>query len=428
MAIFRPLSLSCAAAIAVASCKTDQILEAPVVTYPAKAVEASPTMWGSLNNVSISGGYGSAVVADPMDPNSFYVMSDRGPNVTTAVASQLFFQIPTYNPNIAKYTLVGDSLRRVAVIELKNASGVRLTGIPNPAGAGGTGETAIGPGNVPIPFDPEGIDSEGLAIAPDGSFWVSDEYGPHIVHFDASGRTLERMNPFGTGTGGRRIPLVFAKRRANRGMEGLAITIDGKTLLGGMQNSLDNPTSAIGRLSNANRLLAVDVVSGATRQYVYEVDAVGNYISEVQALSSTEFLVIERDGNFPGGNPPAVTKKVYKISISGATDVGDPTDGANGKLFGGKALEALAPSERAAAGITPVTKSLVYDLLTIPGGYLHDKLEGVTLIGGNTLVVSNDDDFGVVDAGNVTIGPKLLSNGVRDRLTLYFIKLGVAIR
>lgn len=410
------------------SCKTDQITAVTTIAYPTKAVEMSPTLWGALNGVSISGGYGSAIAVDPQDPNSFYVMSDRGPNVTTAVTNQLFFQLPTFNPNIAKYTLVGDSLRRVSVIELKNAAGVKLSGLPNPPGAGGTSEVAVGVGGVVLPFDPDGIDSEGLAFAPDGTFWVSDEYGPYMVHFDAAGRTIERLSPFAPSALGRKLPRVLSLRRPNRGMEGMAMTIDGTTLVGGMQNPLDNPTTTIGRASNANRLVAVNVSTGATKQYVYEVEAVGNFISEVSAISSTEFLVIERDGLFAGGTPPAVMKRVYKISLSGATDVNDPADGAGGKLFSGKVLEALTPAERAAAGIAPVSKTLVFDLLTLPGGYPHDKLEGVALIGGSTLVVSNDDDFGVIDAGSVTIGPKLLSSGVRDRLTLYFIKLPVPLR
>ncbi len=415
-------------AVVSGSCKSDQITASKSVAYPTKAVEMSPTVWGTLNGVSISGGYGSALAVDPLDPNSFYVLSDRGPNVTTAVTNQLFFQLPTFNPNITKYTLVGDSLRRVGVIELKNASGVRLSGLPNPPGAGGTNETAVGVGGAILPFDPDGIDSEGLAIAPDGTFWVSDEYGPYMIHFDATGRTIERLSPFASSSLGRKLPRVLSLRRPNRGMEGMAIAIDGTMLVGGMQNALDNPTTTIGRASNANRLVTVNVSTGVTKQYVYEVEAVGNFISEVTAINGSEFLVIERDGLFAGGTPPAVMKRVYKISLSGATDVSDPADGAGGKLFSGKVLEALTATERAAAGITPVSKTLVFDLLTLPGGYLHDKLEGVALIGGSTLVVSNDDDFGVIDAGNITIGPKLLSSGARDRLTLYFIKLPVPLR
>ena len=35
-----------------------------------------------------------------------------------------------------------------------------------------------------LPKDPNGYDSEGLVALKDGTFWVSDEYGPFITHFD----------------------------------------------------------------------------------------------------------------------------------------------------------------------------------------------------------------------------------------------------
>ncbi len=418
------------AVITLASCGDDSVTGPQVINYPAKATDVSPFVWGTLTGVSIAGGYGSAVVVDPRDASIFYVLTDRGPNVTTPVANQLIFSLPTFNPQIGKFQLVGDSIKRIAAIELKNAAGVRLSGIPNPAGAGGTGETAIGPTGASIAPDPDGVDSEGLAIATDGSFWISDEYGPHILHVDATGRTIERINPFGSGTGGRRLPLVLAKRRPNRGMEGLTISPDGKTIIGMMQSPLDNPSTAIGRASNVLRIVTFDIASGATKQYVYETDAVGFLSSEISAISATAFLVLERDQAFQGAaTGAAVQKKIYKIDVAAATDVSDPTDAAGGKLFGGKVLEALTPAERVANGIVPVTKTLVTDLLQLSGGYPHDKAEGVALIGSNTLLVSNDDDFGVVDNGASGISSKVLPATQRqDRLFLYFIKLTTPLR
>ena len=80
-------------------------------------------------------------------------------------------------------------------------------------------------------------------------------------------------------------------------------------------------------------------------------------------------------------------------------------------------------------GITPVSKTLVYNLLTHPGGYLHHKLEGVTLVGRDLLVVSNDDDFGVADGGGSTFISKLLpATQQRDRVVLYFIKLNTPLK
>jgi len=196
-----------------------------------------------------------------------------------------------------------------------------------------------------------------------------------------------------------------------------------------MQSPLDNPSTTIGRASNAYRLVTFDIASGTTKTFVYESDVVGALLSEIQAISNTQFLVIERDGNYQGGSPVSTLKRLYRIDISGATDVSDPTNAEGGKLFGGKVLEALTSAERSANSITPVTKSLAYDLLTLPGGYPHDKLEGVTLIGNNMLVVSNDDDFGVTDGGASTFIAKLLpGTQQRDRLTLYFIKLAAPLR
>ena len=425
----RLLMATSAPLVLLAACSDTDAVSPAAITYPNKAVDGSPTTWATIGGVTISGGYGSALVVDRTDPSVFWIMTDRGPNTATSVANRLLFPMPNFVPVVAKFRLQGDTLRQIATIPLLSASGANLSGRPNPAGVGATGETGIDATGAPISTDPEGIDSEGLALAADGSFWVSDEYGPHIVHFSASGRTIERINPFGSGTGGRRLPAVFARRRPNRGMEGLAITPDGRTLVGLMQSPLDNPSTTIGRASNAYRLVTFDIASGTTKTFVYESDVVGALLSEIQAISNTQFLVIERDGNYQGGSPVSTLKRLYRIDISGATDVSDPTNAEGGKLFGGKVLEALTSAERSANSITPVTKSLAYDLLTLPGGYPHDKLEGVTLIGNNMLVVSNDDDFGVTDGGASTFIAKLLpGTQQRDRLTLYFIKLAAPLR
>lgn len=429
--MFRCAHVSCilAGSLLAVACDDDSTAPPAAVTYPAKALDASPVTWGTQGGVAITGGYGSAVVVDPIDPTVFWIMTDRGPNTTTSVANRLLFPLPNFVPTIGKFRVVGDSLRRISTIDLKNAAGVNISGRPNPAGQGATGESGIDPSGATIQPDPDGMDSEGLALVKDGSFWVSDEYGPHVVHFDAAGRTIERINPFGTGTGGRRLPLVLARRRPNRGMEGLAITPDERTLVGAMQSPLDNPTAAIGRASDAHRIVTFDIASGNTRTFVYEVDAVGNLICEIQALTATTFLVIERDGLFQGGSPAAASKRVYHIDISGATDVSDPANSVSGKDFGGKVLEALTKAERSANAIVPVRKTLVYDLLNHPGGYPHDKLEGVTLVGRDLLVVSNDDDFGVVDGGASTFTSKLLpATQQRDRVALYFIRLQTPLR
>ena len=137
------------------------------VTYPAKAVDAAPVTWGTQGGIAISGGYGSAVVVDPTDPSVFWIMTDRGPNTTTTVANRLLFPLPNFVPTIGKFRLVGDSLRRIGVVDLKNAAGVSISGRPNPAGQGATGESGIDAAGAPITPDPDGMDSEGLALVKD---------------------------------------------------------------------------------------------------------------------------------------------------------------------------------------------------------------------------------------------------------------------
>jgi Esterase-like activity of phytase len=101
----------------------------------------------------------------------------------------------------------------------------------------------------------------------------------------------------------------------------------------------------------------------------------GTANSELTALSDNTFLVDERDGKFPGSG---AFKKLFKIDISHATDVGPDANvagatynGANGGLLiGGQTIEhavlgqttATATATLAADHITPVTSSLDLDV------------------------------------------------------------------
>jgi len=147
----------------------------------------------------------------------------------------------------------------------------------------------------------------------------------------------------------------------------------------------------------------------------------GSLVSEITATSNTEFLVDERDGKFPldPATAPQI-KKIWQISLTGATDISDPADSDKGLLAGGKTLEALvnrlttsqALSTLAANNIKPVTKTLKVDLVALlaslnPAGkfFPHDKIEGIALIdGGKKLVVSDDSDFGVGSTNPVSFG------------------------
>jgi hypothetical protein len=425
------LSLIALLSLGITSCKKNNGSPVnPVITYPDMAEASDPAVLFTTGaGVKVyNGGYGSAVAADPNSPDVFYMLTDRGSNVAGQIANSIIIGKPDFDPQIGKFRLKDGKLVLEQVIELKNAAGAKLNGLPNPDGMGASGETAYDLNGQVIAASADGIDSEGLVRASDGTFWISDEYGPHIAHFDANGKTIERINPFGTGTGGRKLPAVFATRRANRGMEGLAITPDGKTLVGMMQSPMYNPNKNAVAGSVVLRILTFDIASGATKQYAYLMDNITlTGVSDIVAVNSTTFLTIERDGNFGGDlTNPASFKKIFKIDISAATDISDPANGANGKLYGTQTVEELNNAAGlATAGIIPVTKTLVLDLLKdLPSVYPHDKAEGLALLPGNILVISNDDDFGVVDNKASSFAQKILplTKSV-DKNRLYFVKV-----
>jgi hypothetical protein len=136
----------------------------------------------------------------------------------------------------------------------------------------------------------------------------------------------------------------------------LAISPDGKTLFGIMQNALlqDNGLSAgtTNRLGLNNRILKIDLLTGETHEYVYVLDAInrGQGVSEILAINDHEFLVVERDNRSNLQSPPqAPTRKtLYTINLAGATDV--------------SGIQSL-PAGALPIGAVPASKTLFIDLL-----------------------------------------------------------------
>ena len=372
-----------------------------------------------------NGGFGSAATAHPTQKNHFYALTDRGPNIDFkgSAGPGKKFPVPDYTPRIGEFEVRPDgSVALLRTILLKDPSGRPISGRPNPKGLGATGEIAYDNAGHVLPEDPFGLDSEGLVALRDGSFWISDEYGPHIVHYTADGVELERMSPLGLQTKGRKLPAVLAHRWANRGMEGLAVTPDEKILVGIMQSTLYNPSKKKTTNYTLTRLLAFNLENGQTHQYLYRQEKAKNANSEIAALTGSTFLVDERDGKFSGEGPSQ--KKLFKIDIAGATDVSGDINTANGLLVNNKALEECTWEELEAAGIKPVKKQLVADVVAaLPNHYPHDKLEGLWIINAKTVGILNDDDFAVTLDGDKVAQKFLPGSKQIDRSTLYILQL-----
>ena len=372
---------------------------------------------GEVQGVPFYKGYGSSIDADPENPKRFYGLTDRGPNADGGEDIKIFL-LPGFTPSIGHFEIQADGkIKKLRDIPLKDAKGKPLTGLPNPAGYGTSKETVVDANHRLLQRDKTGIDSEGLAVMRDSTFWVSDEYGPHIVHFDRNGIELERMSPRGVQTTGRRLPAVLGHLRPNRGMEGITTTPSNRVLVGIMQSALHNPGKQAVANKSVTRILVFDLVTGKTKQYLYRQG--GDYWknSEIRALDEHRFLVDEHNGKD--------VKHVYLIDLNGATDVSDPADSETGLKVNGKAIEENSWEELAAAGIKPVSKTLVSDVKK-DVDFQSSKFEGMWVAdGGKTLWIINDDDFGIDSKDEKTIVPKRLPNGETDATRLYRIPLNI---
>ncbi|EJL73019.1 esterase-like activity of phytase family protein [Chryseobacterium populi] len=418
----KKLLLSVLMLTAAIACKDDDNANNNDVNYSKLPQEFPFNTLTTINGVEvINGGFGSGATAHPTRKSEFYVITDRGPN--TAYLNGIKFSAPNFTPTIMHFKINAEgNIEVIRYIKLKNPSGQPITGLPNPAGMGSTGETAYDVNGNPLGTDNYGLDSESIVAAADGTFWVSDEYGPHIVHYSADGVEMERISPIGVNTGNRKLPAVLAKRRPNRGMEGMCMTPDGKMLVGTMQSTMYVPTKALATNTTLTRIVTFDLATGQTKQYLYKQDGgASDSVCDITAVSNSEFLVIERDGNF--GSQGGI-KKVYRINLTGASDVsGTDLAAVDGLKINGKTLEQSSWSEISAAGLQPVSKTLAVDLVT-KIGYEHDKFEGIVYLGNNKLVVFNDDDFGVVDDGNGNPKTKILpKTGKQDKGTMYIVDI-----
>lgn len=330
------------------------------------------------------GGLGSAIAYTGRG-EFYYATPDRGPaDGATTYPDRLYLLRIHLQPNFAVPGKFVVTPRIWDTELLRSEKGRRFIG----------SVAAFDPTNSPdsARLDPEGIRATGC----DGNVFVSDEYGPFLNEFGPDGRRIRNIKipnkflidlPSANVSTTDELTLNASGRQANRGMEGLAISPDGSKLYGMMQSPLiqDGGLSGIDRVGTNVRILEVDLVSGAFREFLYVLDRAnrGVGVNEILAINDHEFLVLERDNRI---GIEAELKRLYRIDITGATDI-----------RGEKQL----PSVGVPSGITPVSKELFLDLLDPAFGLqesVPEKIEGLAFgpdlaDGRHLLIVSHDNDF-----------------------------------
>jgi hypothetical protein len=235
----------------------------------------------------------------------------------------------------------------------------------------------------------EGVDLEGVAHAPDGTAYVSDEVGPAVRRYEAA---------TGRERGSVRLPPVFATARKNQSLESLALSADGRTLWTANEEALkgDGPTNlesgGEGTTVRLQRFRADR--PGAWRpdgQWAYHVDGVEPFLGrapsglvDLAVLPDGTLLALERAAGIVGlaGDLPTAQvrfrSRLYAVDLRGAPDT-----------------SRLA---RLGSAVQPVRKELLWEA-TFPSLNVEGIAVGPVLRGGErTLLLMSDDGNGLGQA------------------------------
>ncbi|SFR20684.1 Uncharacterized conserved protein [Lentzea waywayandensis] len=228
-------------------------------------------------------------------------------------------------------------------------------------------------GHIPFPLTRQDrvitgadIDIESVTRGTDGSYWMGDEFGPYLLHFDRAGRLLAPPVPL-PGVRAPENPAGNPNLGGSKGFEGITLSPDGKRI-----NALLEGTVA-GDTPGTLRLNEFDIASGSFTgtTWKYQLESPNFAIGDAIAVDNNRLLIIERDS---AQGADAIVKRVY---------LADKRDkNKDGKL----------------------DKTLVADLLNLanpkhvggqadPFKFPFVTIEDVTILDDRTIAVLNDNNF-----------------------------------
>jgi hypothetical protein len=213
------------------------------------------------------------------------------------------------------------------------------------------------------------FDVESIVLAADGSYWIGDEFGPFLLHFDRAGRLLAAPVP---------LPGVFAPENPNRGdtpanlnsskgFEGMTVSPDGRRLYPLLEGTVAGDAPGMLRLSEFS--LAAGAYTG--RRWNYHLEEPGHSIGDATMVDDHRLLVIERDNN---QGDAAAFKRVYLADLRDRDH-----DGAVDKTLVADLLNIANPRHVGGFG----------DVFRFP----FVTIEGIIIFDDRTIGILNDNNF-----------------------------------
>ena len=173
---------------------------------------------------------------------------------------------------------------------------------------------------VPFPIVREGtperiltggdFDIESLRIGRDGTLWFGEEFGPFILHTDATGRVLDAPVPT-PGVMSPDNPFLFGRTPnlgGSNGFEAMALSRDGRTLY----PILEGPLAGADPLDRVVFEFDVRERRFTGRRWTYRMSGPGTLVSDAVAYGRDELIVLERDNN---QGPAAAWKRAFLIDV-----------------------------------------------------------------------------------------------------------------
>ncbi len=214
------------------------------------------------------------------------------------------------------------------------------------------------------------LDPEGISVASAGGFWVASEGNGTVGEAARPVKTANlifKVSASGVIEDIIQLPADINAKQVRFGFEGVAES--GGKLVVAFQRAWVGETQP--------RVGVYDIVAKTWQFMFYPLDPVaspnGGWVglSDITALGSNKFLVIERDNQ---GGPDARIKRLYRIDLTGKAD-----------------------------GAT-LSKILVRDLMADlrgPAGPVVEKIEGSALLANGDVIIVNDNDGVDENSGEV---------------------------
>jgi hypothetical protein len=233
------------------------------------------------------------------------------------------------------------------------------------------------------------FDIESVRRTSNGDLWFGEEFGPFLVHTDATGKVLDAPIPT-PGVKSPDYPADYAAPIAgdpdlnsSSGFEGMALSQDGSMLYPTLEGPVKNDDPQVRRMYSFN----IKKKTWASTYRTYRVGAAGDAatagysVSDLVKLDGTHLLALERDN---GQGTAAAWKRAFVVDLTKTN--------ADGTLVKKQVVDLLNLTDK--KGLSNGDSRPGDIGLGNPFAFPYQTVEAILPTGDDRVAVVNDTNFG----------------------------------